>query len=1690
MPQLDSFDMTQIPNFFLIFQFGVIGLFVIWHLLMGLKRGVTKTSWFFLGNVVIILGLFYLMGKIQLGALLSEETIRSNLSLLPIDQATVTEYFDGIIDSGGLPLLLAIADLIIKILLFTVFFLIGKFILHLILLTIPWLFIKQTVKGMKKQRLIGGLIGVFRGAFTGFITIFPTLIILNTVVDKGVTIDTPEYNEIAVSLNEANEYNIIKYINQVKIRNRGSGDFLFDLAFRSQVKDGSLIIWRNELGLFSKGVQTAFSFIGGNNDDLTIKLTYDELSKHQEFIDSLSKSNFIDEVTKVGLKLGLSLGKDYIDLDMLSEEDINYFIEKIDESNLSITKDIKILYDNMLNILENKTYDEWLEIIDNPTLIDNFSSEDIDVLLDASENIFGMSIFKLSDTILTIGLKHQLVLDNLSWIDNEADKIIYINKIRDKIITFDDEFIPNTLRELTSLAGTVLTSFPGIDLDGDDEIDVSFRTFLNNLTNLTIILNDDPNYHGWVQEVLGDFTSLSLFEVFLEPSIDFGLEYLTKMGLPWEETEFDLLIDIIDENFKDNEDLHREVMWVATVYEKIANLHIGAKLQSNMPTVTILDELLLTEDGRDKFDDFIDTLLEGQTISALTNQMSNILIEKYVTQPTEIAVPLKRASELDDFNLNSELKEVINIIYGLYDSGFLLEDVFDSGGDILKTLTPVLLEFIKDENNKDSILASNIFYSVLDYNLTNLDFLDIPVTAYNETGKYEGWIKKSELSSIFDIASGLFEEMENEGVDVTSIMDNPNAFNEIFPILKTYINNEDNLELLVSSEIVYSLLSSQILGIDAFTVPETALISDSESPYYEWIYRDEIKKLLKAIVILDLDLPEGDEAFNLDNITGEKLNQVIDLESKIITRLITTNLKDANIFTIPDEAYTDPLNKLDLKQEELSALGNLLVDLDIDLEVISGGEGSDFLEDILVEDLLKADYENSYIIRGIITHGITEGLGDDIHELAFNKVIPTLLSDHEIGEIFKILEVLDSDPSMTLNELFDEINPETLSIGTVKDIINAGDSIVIRGLITKELLNSDEFGSKTFKDEAFHLEEGVYYRDLISQSELIKIVDALDTLSNDSDDLIMDIVSNMDFDELTLGDVEKVISKESSIIKTYISDEVTNIDGFKIHPNAIDLDDEIKQVELELLFESLILGFGETKTISALADDMSEDLSIPNIQLMRTVNSLIMEGQISTIIKDTITNRGYEIRDNAYFDALDLVLGKDEFGLLDELEITNLLNALDDLDNSSGSPIKDLVDVIDEDAITTGQLILSIKRESIIVRTMFSKVIIDTVTEDRVSANAYDLINTDDLSQDELENLFDTIGLLDDSYDDNNPQNGDSISVVFGQIGANANNFTIKDIEDIISIDSYIIRKYLSEGIETAVGINNVRTDSYDDLTINLISKAEITSLNDSLLVLSIEKTVAPNDPKDAKLQDLANDIKADELTPALLKDIANEESIIVYRLITNAIIDQDTLEIVGTDVLIPNAALESHAYLGNDITKLELINLSDALEALEIADLNIYNIHPGDTDITKVKNALEAESLITNRFISKAVNDASLDTLESHIGTEDPLIDIQVEELTNLVDTFIALGITDIDNATGTDPFVLFLKASSIDEEEFKTYIGYEEPYDPLEEDLGMTIVKDFLIEMLDDKIPNPNDFPNNFSITNREELYNLIYG
>ena len=87
-----------------------------------------------------------------------------------------------------------------------------------------------------------------------------------------------------------------------------------------------------------------------------------------------------------------------------------------------------------------------------------------------------------------------------------------------------------------------------------------------------------------------------------------------------------------------------------------------------------------------------------------------------------------------------------------------------------------------------------------------------------------------------------------------------------------------------------------IQGIDLITIPDNAIVTDVNSPYYEWTERVELKKILEAIVIMNVDVPQEGEQMNLDAITGEQINDVILVESKVMTRLLTTYIKDANIF--------------------------------------------------------------------------------------------------------------------------------------------------------------------------------------------------------------------------------------------------------------------------------------------------------------------------------------------------------------------------------------------------------------------------------------------------------------------------------------------------------------------------------------------------------------------------------------------------------------------------------------------------------------------------------------------------------------------------------------------------------------------------------------------------------------------------
>src|SRR5690554_4214620 len=107
----------------------------------------------------------------------------------------------------------------------------------------------------------------------------------------------------------------------------------------------------------------------------------------------------------------------------------------------------------------------------------------------------------------------------------------------------------------------------------------------------------------------------------MEPIMGLAVNQITGNDNLFSETEFNEIKSIIEQNFATQDDLRRELIWIAEVYEAIGNLHIGAELDASAKPVEIIDRLLSDTNGQLLFKDTIDKFLEGTTISALTESM-------------------------------------------------------------------------------------------------------------------------------------------------------------------------------------------------------------------------------------------------------------------------------------------------------------------------------------------------------------------------------------------------------------------------------------------------------------------------------------------------------------------------------------------------------------------------------------------------------------------------------------------------------------------------------------------------------------------------------------------------------------------------------------------------------------------------------------------------------------------------------------------------------------------------------------------------------------------------------------------------------------------------------------------------------------------------------------------------------------
>src|SRR5690606_41526587 len=99
-------------------------------------RGFSETTLHFIGQVALVGALFYGLSFLQIADLITEESLGEVLGMMQgfgVNVSQFQEYIDMVVTSGDLPLVAAIVDLVVKIVVFMLFYWILKYIFQFII---------------------------------------------------------------------------------------------------------------------------------------------------------------------------------------------------------------------------------------------------------------------------------------------------------------------------------------------------------------------------------------------------------------------------------------------------------------------------------------------------------------------------------------------------------------------------------------------------------------------------------------------------------------------------------------------------------------------------------------------------------------------------------------------------------------------------------------------------------------------------------------------------------------------------------------------------------------------------------------------------------------------------------------------------------------------------------------------------------------------------------------------------------------------------------------------------------------------------------------------------------------------------------------------------------------------------------------------------------------------------------------------------------------------------------------------------------------------------------------------------------------------------------------------------------------------------------------------------------------------
>ncbi len=1176
--------MSMISTAFIWVQWGVFLTFILIHFLLGVKRGILKTSYYFWTSVMITLlsliaiSFMSIQWAIDVPGILSTAENLFNFQL-PEDIRLI------IVDPNMQLIIGGVLDIIFKLLMFIIVYPSIKFLLTRTVFKLFWKHMIEhtkeddvTTKTRKMSRFFGGFLGSIRGFVTAYFILIPLFFMLSAVNGisgssdstsiKAKLSDAPQSENnstldlILDEVAKTNDQSISRYFNRFTINGKTFEDMVMSSIMTVEIKNTNDEVINFDLskeikiigGIFTQLVEDGYLKNDFDINNITHETHYEGIDYMLEQVggSNLLPAFFPTVIDILDNHPGVLNTLGYKPSENTFTQNAYNNLKKIDWQ--LETKQLSNVISDILTIDDLQIL---LSYFEDPSVLLTLPNDKLRQFSNVIKSLSALQILEATPLGIEYFLSDSSTLEIVTW---HEDPYAYMH---DRFaFLYEAGFVAEELDNLANLIQTVFDE-KYADLDYEELFGLSGQF------DLSLYLEESTS--EFVSDVLGSLVEIETLLRVIPFAVDVAV--YTSDDATIESIASEIVAMIADERFV----VEDEIGHIDSVYQILVQMGLETLFEDDVEMIDALDAILLREDNFNHTKLIVKILFED---SFVINETLSIAAEPVINQMVEDEEIKQLAKEIllhDEFEYGKELISILNItehVYSFTTIGQVLTHV--SNEDYIAILNDLAgMNQAQFESLKADIFKLQTLNfgnkAILNYVQTtiNSELLQVP-----ENMTYEDF--KTDVTMILDVAYLAANQIHTHEITTENLRDTDLVdilpFNQLQQIL-TFNKEKHDQSIILNSIVNYISTANFNLGqLGTFSMPKELL----EEPFNSDLWIDEINyilfgalDLLQEVQTLNLDIK-----FSMNELTN--LNGLEDIPASVITKLndeavidrgftnllkssilrhngvevtknvVATNLDNIELplssFDYQSEAMNEA-NLIELLKITLNLADQLLVDpsmdLDYNFKAINLAHGINIFNNL-----------DNHLINRIGTHPI---INDSFRHLVLNESVQSLaynfINDLNIADlpqidsgIFELNVALDSQGALkeeTLTQILlfarklkvptniDQLNQQQL----IEVLVDKLRPSLIDDLFDIKLIH--EVSSNIIKHEAVEIVGEKYFNQLMTSLNQQGFKISLDykTYYNDLMRVLLD-TNNLISNEEIKSYVSSFIAFENTSITT------------------------------------------------------------------------------------------------------------------------------------------------------------------------------------------------------------------------------------------------------------------------------------------------------------------------------------------------------------------------------------------------------------------------------------------------------------------------------------------------------------------------------------------------------------------------------